>query len=156
MLIQIDGRQQDGRGSSGPRFVLRLAVDDAAGKVLSAIFRPNEDIRGYLELMRELIADRGLPLALYSDRHGVFKCSGRPDAVHARHARAVGIRQIFARSPPAKGQVERVAGTFPDRLVTELRRAGVLTLSGANALLAGCSGRFNAGFGVATRQPRSA
>ena len=60
----------------------------------------------------------------------------------------MGIRQIFARSPQAKGRVERTAGTFQDRLVTELRLAGVITIDEANEVLHRFLPRFNEKFGV--------
>ena len=47
----------------------------------------------------------------------------------------LGIQMVFALSPQAKGRVERTAGTFQDRLVTELRLAGAVTIEEANALL---------------------
>ena len=118
-------------------------MDDATGIVANAVFRPQEDTRGYFMLMRGLIERWGIPIALYGDRHGVFKFSGKPRHIHppveATHfSRALvelGIQQIFARSPQAKGRVERMAGTFQDRLVTELRLAGAKTMDQANAVL---------------------
>ena len=118
------------RGRS-PRFVLLLAVDDATGTVASAVFQPGEDTCGYFLLMEGVIQRYGLPLALYGDRHGVFKFAGKPrhiqppvEATHfSRAMQELGIEQVFARSPEAKGRVERMAGTFQDRLVSELRLA---------------------------------
>ena len=59
-----------------------------------------------------------------------------------------GIQQIFARSPQAKGRVERMAGTFQDRLVTELRLARARTIDQANAVLRDFLPRYNAQFAV--------
>ena len=106
--------------------------------------------------MRGLIERWGLPIALYSDRHGVFKFSGKPkhvklpvEATHFSRALVeLGIQQIFARSPQAKGRVERAAGTFQDRLVTELRLAGAQTIDQANAVLRDFLPRYNAQFAV--------
>ena len=53
-------------------------MDDATGIVANAVFRQAEDTRGYFILMDGLIRRWGIPLALYTDRHGVFKFSGRP------------------------------------------------------------------------------
>ena len=91
-------------------------------------------------LMEGLIQRHGIPLAVYSDRHAVFKHPGEPrqklpePTQFARAMQQLGIRQIFARSPQAKGRVERTAGTFQDRLVTELRLARVETIDDANAV----------------------
>ena len=70
--------------------------------------------------------------------------------------RELGIQQIFAMSPQAKGRVERMASTFQDRLVTELRLAGATTMEEANAVLQEYLPRFNARFSVAAEQPEQA
>ena len=70
--------------------------------------------------------------------------------------RELGIRQIFAHSPQAKGRVERAAGTFQDRLVTELRLAGAITIEQANQVLEHFLPRFNGQFGVTAEQPEAA
>ena len=101
-----------------------------------------------------MIRQCGIPLAVYSDRHAVFKHTGEPrqkpagPTQFARAMEELGIRQIFARSPQAKGRVERTAGTFQDRLVTELRLAGVTTIEEANEVLHRFLPRFNEKFGV--------
>ena len=62
----------------------------------------------------------------------------------------LGVQLIFAQSPQAKGRVERAAGTFQDRLVTELRLAGATTIDDANRVLEGFLPRFNGRFKVPT------
>ena len=130
------------------------AVDDATGTVPDALFSQEEDTRGYFILMEGSIRQCGIPLAVYSDRHAVFKHTGEPrqkPAGPTQFARAIeelGIRQIFAGSPQAKGRVERTAGTFQDRLVAELRLAGVTTIDEANEVLHRFLPRFNEKFGV--------
>ncbi len=156
MLVQIDGSFHRWLGDDGPQFTLLLAVDDATSAVASAVFSPEEDTRSYFTLMQGLIERWGRPIALYGDRHGVFKFSGRPrhiqppvEATHFSKAIAeLGIGQIFARSPQAKGRVERAAGTFQDRLVTELRLAGAKTIDQANAVLRDFLPRYNTQFAV--------
>ena len=164
MLIQVDGSHHPWLEQRGPRFALLLAVDDATGVVANAVFRQSEDTRGYFLLMEGLIRRWGIPLALYTDRHGVFKFSGSPrhvprpvESTHfSRSIRELGVQQIFARSPQAKGRVERAAGTFQDRLVTELRLAGATTIAQANQVLEQFIPRFNAQFGVRPELPDSA
>ncbi len=86
----------------------------------------------------------------------MFKHSGKPrhiqppvEGTHFSRAMVeLGIQQIFARSTQAKGRVERAAGTFQDRLVTELRLAGASTIDQANAVLEGFLPRYNAQFAV--------
>ena len=71
------------------------------------------------------------------------------EATHFSKAMAeLGIQMIFARSPQAKGRVERAAGTFQDRLVTELRLAGARTIDQANAVLRDFLPRYNLQFAV--------
>ncbi len=141
MLVQIDGSHHPWLEERGPRFVLLLAVDDATGAVAQALFRTGEDTRGYLMLLEGLIRQWGIPLALYSDRHAAFKHNARQVPVlteptqFARVMRDLGIQQIFALSPQAKGRVERMAETFQGRLVTELRLAGASTIGQANEVL---------------------
>ena len=164
MLVQIDGSFHPWLGDQGPHFTLLLAVDDATGIVANAVFRPQEDTRGYFILMEALIQRWGIPIALYGDRHGVFKFSGKPrhiqppvEATHFSRALVeLGIQQIFARSPQAKGRVERMAGTFQDRLVTELRLAGARTIDQANAVLRDFLPRYNAQFAVPAELPEPA
>ena len=153
MLIQIDGSYHRWLGEDGPQFTLLLAVDDATGCVVNALFCEQENTRSYLLLMRDLIRSYGIPLALYSDRHGVFKHTPPSETAAAptQFSRAmgeIGVQLIFARSPQAKGRVERTAGTLQDRLVTEMRLAGATTIDDANRVLNDFLPRFNERFRV--------
>ena len=158
MLVQIDGSHHRWLEGRGPSFALLLAVDDATSTAPYALFQAEEDARGYLMLMEGLIQRHGIPLAVYSDRHAVFKHPGEPrqklpePTQFARAMQQLGIRQIFARSPQAKGRVERTAGTFQDRLVTELRLARVETMDQANEILHRYLPRFDRQFGVPAAQ----
>ena len=78
MLVQIDGSHHRWLDEQGPQFTLLLAVDGTTSAVVNAVFRPEEDTRGYFVLMQRLIQRGGVPLARYGDRHGVFKFSGKP------------------------------------------------------------------------------
>ena len=162
MLVQVDGSHHPWLEERGPKFVLLLAVDDATGVVAQALFHPSEDTRGYLALLEGLIRQWGIPLALYSDRHAAFKYNARQGPVQfestqfARVMLQLGIQQIFALSPQAKGRVERMASTFQDRLVTELRLAGATDIDQANVLLQEFLPRFNAQFVVPAEQQEAA
>ena len=75
MLIQLDGSYHRWLGKDGPQFTILFAVDDATGCVVNALFCDHEDTNSYFLLMQGLLRRRGIPLALYTDRHPVFKPS---------------------------------------------------------------------------------
>ena len=169
MLLQLDGSHHAWLEDRGPALTLLVAVDDATGTVPYALFREQEDTQGYFMLLQGVIQRRGIPLALYNDRHSVFQHPSRkpetqeeqPDGERrptqfGRALRELGVRAIFARSPQAKGRVERLAGTFQDRLVAELRLAGASSLEEANRVLWEFLPRFNERFGVPAADPGSA
>ena len=165
MLVQIDGSHHRWLGEREPWLTMLLAVDDATGTVPYALFREQEDTDGYFRLMKGIIQRRGIPLALYSDRYFVFCYSRRANepgeasyvdrdkpTQFGRAMRELGVTQVFARSPEAKGRVERANGTFQDRLVAELRLAGASTIGEANLVLEEFLPRFNERFGVPATQ----
>ena len=162
MLVQIDGSQHPWLEDRGPKLTLLIAVDDATGAVAQAVFRTTEDTRGYLVLLEGLVRQWGIPLALYSDRHAAFKYNARQKPVpvettqFARVMRELGVQQIFALSPQAKGRVERMLETFQDRLVTELRLADASTIDQAEEVLQEFLPKFNARFAVVAEHPETA
>ena len=162
MLVQIDGSQHPWLEDRGPKLTLLIAVDDATGTVAQAVFRTTEDTRGYLVLLEGLVRQWGIPLALYSDRHAAFKYNARQKPVpvettqFARVMRDLGVQQIFALSPQAKGRVERMLETFQDRLVTELRLADASTIDDAKDVLEKFLPRFNPKFSIAAEHPETA
>ena len=162
MLLQIDGSNHEWLQARGPRLTLLLAVDDATGTFPWALFRKEEDALGYFLLVHGIIERHGIPLALYSDRHAAFRqvraprgSSGEPTQF-GRAMRELGVSQIFALSPEAKGRVERANQTFQDRLVAELQLAGASTEAEANRVLWEFLPRISKRFGVPAIQPGSA
>ncbi len=143
-----------------PPFTLLIAVDDATGTVVNALFCEKEEAYTYFLLMQDLVQSVGIPVALYVDRHGVFRhtpgagLQGTPTQF-SRAMDELGIQMIFALSPQAKGRVERTAGTFQDRLVTELRLAGAGSISEANGVLEQFLPRYNRRFRVPPQCPES-
>src|SRR5919106_1319983 len=106
-----------------------------------------------------------LLLAVYTNRYTVFRHPGQRLQEEAqigkltqfgRALEELGVNQVFAHSPEAKGRVERANGTFQDRLVAELRLAGASNLAEANQVLETFLPRFNERFGVPAAQPESA
>lgn len=169
LLVQLDGSHHAWLQERGPQVVLLAAIDDATGRVLSTVFREREDAQGYLLLLRALALAHGLPVAVYTDQHGIFKRDGRrpptlqeqlqggraPTQV-GRALHELGITWIPASSPQAKGRVERLFETLQDRLITEMRLAGIDTLDGAQAFLPDFLERFNTRFAQDPAQPAAA
>ena len=77
MLIQADGSYHRWLGEDGPQFTLLLAVEDATGVVADALFCELENTHSYFSLLDGLIRRCGIPIALYADRHAVFKYTPR-------------------------------------------------------------------------------
>jgi len=170
MLLQVDGSRHDWLEGRGPELTLIVGIDDATGKVPFALFREEEDAQGYFLLLREMGKRQGIPLAIYHDRHGIFERSAlegagpveeqllgeEPTTQFGRLLKELEIESIAAHSPQAKGRVERLFGTFQDRLVSKLRLAGAKTLKEANRVLKRFLPRFNRKFAVPPAQVGSA
>jgi len=161
MLLQIDGSPHDWLEGRGPVMALLGGIDDTTGKVPFALFRPQEDSAGYFLLLGGIVIGKGVPLALYHDRNSIFESSTRgamslseqlagyrDPTQFGRLLQELGIASIAARSPQAKGRIERLWGTFQDRLVSEMRLAGVKSLGEANRFLKGFLVRYNRKFAV--------
>src|SRR5262245_3918420 len=146
-LVQVDASEFAWFESRGPKLTLHGAIDDATGAILALQLRPHEDLHGYVALLHEIVTTSGVPLALYGDRLNVFvrndrhwtlaeQLQGAQEPTHfGRILRELGIGFIAARSPQAKGRVERLWQTLQDRLVSELRLRGISTLEAAQAFL---------------------
>lgn len=169
MMLQVDGSHHAWLEDRGPKLVLLGAVDDATGELVHALFREREDAQGYLILLREVIRKRGIPLAWYSDHHGIFvrndkepwtlseELAGRREPTQvARALEELGVNLILARTPQAKGRVERCWGTLQDRLVKELRRVNARNLHEANEALKRYLPRFKERFACPPADPKPA
>jgi transposase len=167
MLVQIDGSRHAWLGERDPWLTLIAAIDDATGKLLAGVIRPQEDTHGYFLLVRQMLQRYGRPLALYHDRHSIFQQTSKATEADSVAEQLAGkqaptqfgrlleeleITSIAARSPQAKGRVERLCGTLQDRLVIELRLAGASTREQANEVLQAYLPRFNAQFAVQPAQ----
>ena len=166
MLVQVDGSRHDWLEDRGPRLTLVGGIDDATGGFTGATFRDQEDTAGYLVVLRDTVRRHGIPGAWYRDRHGIFETperapltleeqladTRRPTQL-GRALAELGIGSIAARSPQAKGRIERAWGTLQDRLVVELRLAGATDRESANRVLSRYLPRFNRRFAVPAANP---
>lgn len=151
-LVQIDGSQHpwlEGRGAAEPELI--SAIDDATGRVFLR-FVPAESTAAIMSVLRDYIRLHGRPLAIYADRHSIYRVNRTATVEEqlqdlpaetqvTRALRELGIDYIPAYSPgdrlrsQAKGRVERGFGTLQDRLVKELRLAGISDIDSANRFL---------------------
>ena len=164
-LVQIDGSPFAWLEARGPDLMLIGAIDDASGEILALQFRPAEDVHGYTTLFRDVFTTHGLPLAFYGDGLNLLvrndphwsldeELAGRQAPTHlGTMLQALGVGYLRARSPQAKGRIERLWGTLQDRLVSELRLRGIATVEAAQAYLPEFIADFNRRFGRPPADP---
>lgn len=168
-LLLWDGSPHRWLGVDGPQWTLMVVIDDATGALLYGVFSDQEDAQSYLICLKQLLTHRGIPLAIYMDRHGIFRrnddhwtleeelAGERIPTQVGQALKSLGIEPIFALSPQAKGRVERLFGTLQDRLVSELRLAGIRIRDQATAFLNGAfKTDFNRRFAKPPQQSQSA
>ena len=137
-LVQIDGSHHDWFEGRSGKCCLIAFIDDATGRVLGARFFEQETTQGYLAVLHVLVQRLGAPLALYSDRHGIFTKADPEDAKPTQFERALlqlDIEPICAHSPQAKGRVERLFQTLQDRMCKAMRLQGIDHIEQANTWL---------------------
>jgi hypothetical protein len=157
-LVQLDGSHHDWLEDRGPRCVLLAYIDDASSRVW-ARFYEYEGTWPALDSFRRYVQRYGVPLTVYADRHTTYKSPAEPTVQEQLDGQAprsqfqrglaeLGCQLMYAQSPQAKGRVERLFKTLQDRLVKELRLAGIATLDAANAFLETYLPWYNARFTV--------
>jgi len=159
MMALTDASRHDWLEGRGPTLTLIGFQDDATGQILAAHFQLEaENTVGYLRALHSMITTHGVPLSLYRDRHSIFQrndphwtlaeqLAGKQSPTQlGRVLQELGIEQIPAYSPQAKGRIERAWRTCQDRLVSELRLARATTLAQANTVLARFCADYNQRF----------
>jgi transposase len=146
-LVLIDGSPFRWFDANGPAWTLLGAIDDATSAILHLTLRPTEDLHGYVTLLHGVLTTHGVPTTLYGDRSGILvrndahwtlaeELEGRQRPTQfGRMLAELGVGFIPARSPQAKGRIERLWATLQDRLAAELRLHGITTLAAALAYL---------------------
>lgn len=155
-LVQIDGSPHDWFEGRGPRCTLIVFIDDATSRLVGLRFAPVESTWAYLDALRIYIGIYGCPLALYSDRHSIFRAvqseyAETKDTQLGQALHDLDVELLCATTPQAKGRVERANRTLQDRLVRELRLRGISSIDEANAYLPSYMADHNERFAV---QPR--
>lgn len=140
-LIQIDGSPHDWFEGRAANCTLLVFIDDASSTITDIRFFPSENTQGYMELIKSHIKKYGRPLALYSDQHSIFVPNYKIAKINnaqtqfKRAMNTLDIELILAKSPQAKGRVERANKTLQDRLVKEMRLNNINNIGQANKFL---------------------
>jgi transposase InsO family protein len=148
-LVQIDGSRHDWFEGRGAVCTLLVYVDDATGELLQLYFADTESTVSYFEATRRYIGQHGKPQAFYADRAAVFRSPMATNNTCTQFQRALnqlGIELICAKTPQAKGRVERANRVLQDRLVKELRLDGVDNIEAANVWCETYVARYNERF----------
>ncbi len=138
-LVQIDGSPHAWFEERGSKCCLIVFIDDATSKLIYLQFEPVESTVAYLKGIKTHLNTYGIPGSYYSDKHSIFKVNKlsleEPETQFERACKTLGIKGLCANTPQAKGRVERVNQTLQDRLVKEMRLAGINTLEQGNEFL---------------------
>jgi transposase len=170
-LVQMDASPFDWLGN-GTRLHLHGALDDATKRVLALHFDWEETFEGYCELMFQMNQDGHLPKEIYTDGRTIFvynsqkknqltlaeELAGQEEKLpqFARALRELNILLIVARSPQAKGGIERLWETLQDRLPKDMKRLGISTIEQANAFLGRYIAYYNRKFAAQAACPEKA
>ena len=169
LLIQMDATPFEWFGGQ-TKFSLHGAIDDATGKIVGLYLTKNECLHGYWEVTRQLLLRHGIPVSIYADRHAIFlsqnagklsiedQLAGKVvnDTQFGRAMSELGVTLIAARSPQAKGRVERLWETLQSRLPIEFALAEVTMVDQANTFLTSYMDTFNERFSVEPANTESA
>ena len=157
-MLQGDGSHHDWFEGRGPECVLMGYVDDATSRVF-ARFYEYEGTMPAIDSFKKYIKRHGIPHSLYMDNHSTYKSQAKPTiedelkgqeplSQFERGVKDLGIKFIHARSPQAKGRVERLFKTFQDRVIKEMRLAGVKSIKEGNGFLKSYLPKYNKRFSI--------
>jgi len=161
-MLQGDGSHHRWFEGRGPECVLMGFIDDATGKVFARFYKYEGTIPA-MDLMKKYIRKHGVPLSIYMDNHSTYKSQAKPTiedelagreplSQFERGIKELGIKFIHARSPQAKGRIERLFKTFQDRMIKEMRLAEVSSIRDGNAFLRGYLPKYNKRFSVVAKE----
>jgi hypothetical protein len=158
-LIQIDGSDHHWFEDRGPACTLLVFIDDATSTLMHLEFVTSESTFSYFRALEAYLHEHGRPVAFYSDKYSVFRVSN--DAAKSGHGMTqfgralneLNIEILCTNSSQAKGRVERANRTLQDRLVKELRLAGISDMAAANVFLPAFIDRYNTKFAKTPRHP---
>jgi hypothetical protein len=164
-LVQLDGSPHPWLEDRAERCTLIAFIDDATSRIMDGEFANYEGTFTLYDATEHYLNTYGKPLSLYVDKHSTFRINRqatieeelKDTKARSQYGRAMDdlkIELIFAHSPQAKGRVERLFETLQDRLVKELRLAGISTKEEATRYFRGVYiPKHNAKFAVAPKEP---
>lgn len=164
-MVQTDGSIGKWFEDRGPKAVMMAYIDDATG-IPFARFYPAEDTRAAMDSFRKYIEVYGIPKSLYFDRNSIYKTTRQPNQDEELKGKSpatqfekvlniLDVEPIFAYSPQAKGRIERLFATFKDRLIKEMRLAGVCSIEHGNEFLESYLPKYAQRFGIASEKPEN-
>ena len=159
LLLQVDATPYAWFKGDRARYAIHGAIDDATGQVVALYMCKNECLHGYFEMFRIVIDGFGIPASIYADRHTIFQSPNSKkaevdasikvnDTQLGRALKELGINLIAARSPQAKGRIERLWNTLQDRLKVEFEISNITDIDTANKFLAKYIYKYNSYFAV--------
>ena len=164
LMIQVDATPYQWFQGDRKYYSIHAAIDDATGQLTGAFMCKNECLHGYFEMLRRTIENFGIPMSIYADRHTIFQSPTSKkheidatvkvnDTQLGRSLKELSVTLIAAKSPQAKGRVERLWDTLQSRLPVEFALHGITTIEEANTFLEKYIYDFNVNFAV---EPESA
>lgn len=158
-LVQVDGSPHDWFEGRADDCTLLVFIDDATSAIMHLYFCESESTFSYMAATKQYIEKHGKPIAFYTDKHGVFRVNHASNkdrnklTQYGRALKELNIELICANTPQAKGRVERANSTLQDRLVKEMRLAGISGIEEANEWLEGFIDDYNKRFAKPAKCP---
>lgn len=164
-MVLTDGSEHDWLEGRGKKMVLMAYIDDATNNVF-ARFYPSETTYSAMHSFKMYIEKYGIPMSLYFDRNSIYKTTRQPTLDESlkgempktqfeKVLEILNVEPIYAYSPQAKGRIERLFKTFQDRLIKEMRLAGISTLDEANKFLERYLPKYNSIFSFPPANPKN-
>jgi transposase len=153
-MLQMDASEHNWFGLEKSH--LHVAVDDATGAIVGAYFDKQETLKGYYNVLHQILTYHGVPYMFFTDKRTVFEYRQKKSpsieedtfTQFGYACKQLGIEIKTSSVAQAKGRVERMFQTLQSRLVVELRLAGVSTIDQANEFLNSYIKKFNKKFAL--------
>lgn len=167
LLVQVDATPYQWFYGNSNYYALHGSIDDATGQILSLYMTKNECLKGYFKMLERMVENYGIPVSLYADRHTIFQSPNKDkaefdssisvnDTQLGRALKELGVELIPARSPQAKGRIERLWNTLQSRLPVEFALHNITTVDAANEFLSKYIYQYNSQFAVEPKDSDSA